>query len=483
MGLIDSIIGAESGGDPNARNPNSSATGAGQFIAGTWLDTIKSARPDLAQGKSDDELLALRSDPQLSRQMTEAYAAQNGTILSNAGHPVTPGNTYLAHFAGPQGAVSVLSADPNTPIDKVLTPAAVKANPFLQGMTAGDLRAWADRKMGGAQPAPASPAGPANMPLAAPLNLTPQAPPIFAPPPQPQQPQQQAQPNPPHPRPCRCRPRRSSRRSAGRSICQNFEPRSRLLLFTDEDNPCRQVSITGRKPRPATPLLTLRSTGRKAKRRPASTIRRGAEMSVLAKWRDDNNGSIATGGTSTAYTITSNTVFTTLALMDNATLAFIPHTTSGATPTLNVDGLGAKVIRNATGVALATGALLSGSVYKATYDNGNGEWLLHNQVGAIRFDIGYRDAQRFRRGDIILNAALTGDFAVNTNKFTVAASSGNTLVAGTFDATGAGVLPPRFPQPAILPSTPTNSTSRRRAAIRPLRERWRLLARHGFTAR
>jgi hypothetical protein len=28
MGLIDSIIGAESGGDPNARNPNSSATGA-----------------------------------------------------------------------------------------------------------------------------------------------------------------------------------------------------------------------------------------------------------------------------------------------------------------------------------------------------------------------------------------------------------------------------------------------------------------------
>jgi len=52
MGLIDSIIGAESGGDPNAKNPNSSATGAGQFISSTWLDTIKAARPDLAQGKS-----------------------------------------------------------------------------------------------------------------------------------------------------------------------------------------------------------------------------------------------------------------------------------------------------------------------------------------------------------------------------------------------------------------------------------------------
>lgn len=164
MGLIDSIIGAESGGDPTAKNPNSSATGAGQFISSTWLDTLKAARPDLAEGKSDQEILALRNDPALSREMTEAYAAQNGAILSKAGQPVTPGTTYLAHFAGPQGAVGVLSADPSTPIDRVLTPAAINANPFLRGMTAGDLRAWADRKMGGGQGAPASPAAPAMAP-------------------------------------------------------------------------------------------------------------------------------------------------------------------------------------------------------------------------------------------------------------------------------------------------------------------------------
>jgi hypothetical protein len=228
MGLIDSIIGAESGGDPNAVNPRSSASGAGQFIDSTWLDTIKAARPDLAQGKSDQELLALKTDPDLSRQMTEAYAAQNGAILSKAGHPVTPGNTYLAHFAGPQGAVSVLSADPSTPVGQILRPDAMKANPFLQGMTAGDLRAWADRKMGGSQPVPASPTAPANAPVqlagglltpaqeAASSNgfrtmniggydmpqlgttrdyaprLPPQAPPIFAPQP-PQTPQQQSQ--------------------------------------------------------------------------------------------------------------------------------------------------------------------------------------------------------------------------------------------------------------------------------------------------
>ncbi len=188
MGLIDSIISVESGGNPNARNPNSSATGAGQFISSTWLDTIRQARPDLVQGKTDQEILALRTDPQLSREMTEAYAAQNGAILTKAGHAVTPGTTYLAHFAGPQGAVAALNADPSTPVASVMGAAAMKANPFLAGMTVGDLRAWADRKMGGAQPAPARPAAPPMTPPAqpgAPVNLIPpQAPPMFAPPPQ-----------------------------------------------------------------------------------------------------------------------------------------------------------------------------------------------------------------------------------------------------------------------------------------------------------
>lgn len=166
MALVDSIIGAESGGNADARNPNSSAGGLGQFIDATWLAMLAKHRPDL-QG-SPDQLLALKSDPQLSREMTEAYAADNGKILTGAGYEASPGNTYLAHFAGPQGAVKVLSADPNAPVSSILGEAAVKANPFLQGMTAADLQAWAARKMGGAsqptqpQNAQTSPAGPAN---------------------------------------------------------------------------------------------------------------------------------------------------------------------------------------------------------------------------------------------------------------------------------------------------------------------------------
>ncbi|MHC2867991.1 hypothetical protein ACVIYH_009124 [Bradyrhizobium diazoefficiens] len=179
MGLADSIIGVESGGNPNATNPNSSASGLGQFIDSTWLSTLKQARPDLAQGKSDADLLALKTDPQLSREMTEAYANQNQTILSKAGVPVTPGTTYLAHFAGPGGAVKVLQADPNAPVEAVLGAAAVKANPFLRGMTVSGLQAWADKKMGGSSPQPqTAQATPASQP-SAPLVLPSAQPPIF----------------------------------------------------------------------------------------------------------------------------------------------------------------------------------------------------------------------------------------------------------------------------------------------------------------
>ena len=51
------------------------------------------------------------------------------------------------------------------PAGSILGAAAVKANPFLANMTAGDVAAWADRKMGGAS-APMSMAGP--RPAAAP---------------------------------------------------------------------------------------------------------------------------------------------------------------------------------------------------------------------------------------------------------------------------------------------------------------------------
>lgn len=165
MSTTDSIIQAESGGDPNAQNPNSSASGPGQFVDSTWTDVLAKHRPDLA-ALPPDQQLALKNDPQIARDMTAAYAGDNQAVLSKAGLPVTPGSTYLAHFAGPAGAVKVLQADPGALASDILGPKVLAANPFLKDMTAQGLQAWAAKKMGttvpaaGAQAAPDSPAPP-----------------------------------------------------------------------------------------------------------------------------------------------------------------------------------------------------------------------------------------------------------------------------------------------------------------------------------
>lgn len=147
LDTAEKIIKIESGGNPNAANPRSSASGVGQFTDGTWLSTVRSSRPDLA-GKTDAEILALKSDPQLGREMTVALMRQNAAALQAASLPVTEGNLYLAHFAGSEGAKDILTADPNASVESILGAKVVAANPFLKNKTAAWLKTWASTKMG-----------------------------------------------------------------------------------------------------------------------------------------------------------------------------------------------------------------------------------------------------------------------------------------------------------------------------------------------
>jgi microcystin-dependent protein len=101
-----------------------------------------------------------------------------------------------------------------------------------------------------------------------------------------------------------------------------------------------------------------------------------AMMASTAAFRDDIAGAIATGGTSTAYTVTSYQVFDTLAHLNGQIIAFTPHTTNGATVTLNVDGLGAKPLRSAPSVELPAGVLVQGTPYVALYNSSDAAFYL-----------------------------------------------------------------------------------------------------------
>jgi microcystin-dependent protein len=105
-----------------------------------------------------------------------------------------------------------------------------------------------------------------------------------------------------------------------------------------------------------------------------------AMMARLAEWRDDVSGTIATAGTSTAYTVASNQGFDNFADMNGAMIAFVPHTTSGATVTLNVDGLGAKPLRSAPGIELPAAVMVQGTPYVCTYNNSDAAFYLQSFI-------------------------------------------------------------------------------------------------------
>jgi hypothetical protein len=155
--IVEQIIKVESNGDPNAKNKRSSAMGLGQFLDETWLVLIRAHRPDLAKGRSEGDMLELRRDASVARELTTRFTERNAHVLRKRGLPVTPGTLYLAHFAGAAGAIAILSALEEADAASTMASAdatgrtnrekLVKANPFLERFTVADLKSWADRKM------------------------------------------------------------------------------------------------------------------------------------------------------------------------------------------------------------------------------------------------------------------------------------------------------------------------------------------------
>ncbi len=113
----------ESALNPNARAGTSSATGLFQFIESTWLDMVRRHGPAhglaaeaaaLRRGANADmrrEILALRSDPELSARMAGELARENAAALqARLGRAPSAGELYAAHVMGAGGALRLIEA-------------------------------------------------------------------------------------------------------------------------------------------------------------------------------------------------------------------------------------------------------------------------------------------------------------------------------------------------------------------------------------
>jgi hypothetical protein len=154
--VLDKIIQVESGGK-NVGTKGSSAFGVAQMTRGTFEGLAKAASPTSAlYGKTFEDM---KADVGLQKEALSVLTTQNQNQLAAAGVNTDDAATYLAHFLGAGGAIRVLKAADSTPIDQVVNGQSIYSNPgvFNNISTAGDLKAWAARKM---QVQPAAPSNP-----------------------------------------------------------------------------------------------------------------------------------------------------------------------------------------------------------------------------------------------------------------------------------------------------------------------------------
>lgn len=153
---VDKIIFAESGGKADAKNPKSSAQGAGQFISSTWSGLVDRFRPEWKEGLTPQQVLDLRNDPEKSAEMVERYRGLNAKVLQSAGLPVNDATLYLSHMLDGPMAAKVLLSDSGADVRDVIGEKAYNANLDKNGRflgldnpTVGNYVGWAERKMGG----------------------------------------------------------------------------------------------------------------------------------------------------------------------------------------------------------------------------------------------------------------------------------------------------------------------------------------------
>lgn len=124
----------ESGLNPNARNPNSSAGGLFQQIDDTWNAWGGGASKFDPEANAENGVRGIR-------KTIDAFRKEFG-------RDPTAGEIYLGHFGGYGVLQKAARASDDTPVEKVFSPQAIRANPNLQsGKTMADVRTWADAKM------------------------------------------------------------------------------------------------------------------------------------------------------------------------------------------------------------------------------------------------------------------------------------------------------------------------------------------------
>lgn len=127
--LKEKIGGAESNNNPNASNPNSTATGIYQFTDPTWKSAVDKWGRKYGIKYSD------KNDPQKQSMLMDYLLQDNARILQNKGIEPSDANLYSAHFMGAPAASKAIQMLGKNAVAARSFPKAAEANPeiFFEG--------------------------------------------------------------------------------------------------------------------------------------------------------------------------------------------------------------------------------------------------------------------------------------------------------------------------------------------------------------
>ena len=141
------VVGDETSGKWNTKNPYSNAFGFYQITPETWKDIVRFAPDSL--GLTDDGLWTDETGQQ-ARAGAKFWMDRNAEKLMQRGIAPTPGALYGFWHFGLSGWTKIALAKPETPKEDVVSQAAFQANPWLNNenvKTAQDVKDFVERRM------------------------------------------------------------------------------------------------------------------------------------------------------------------------------------------------------------------------------------------------------------------------------------------------------------------------------------------------
>ena len=145
------IKGPESGGNPSAQNPVSSAAGLFQIVNPTWDAAVQ--KMGLPVPSSDAERKTQQYNPDLNTAVMRTINNDAAAALDKAGLPVTPQTLMAAHRLGPGGAVTAIKTamqNPDAPlVGSGLSSDAVRGNGDVAHLTVSQFLANPYPRSGG----------------------------------------------------------------------------------------------------------------------------------------------------------------------------------------------------------------------------------------------------------------------------------------------------------------------------------------------